>query len=143
MPSTRCRGTRRGPARARAQGGMLDIHDDNGRPALQAAGLTEEFRGLVLEGREAMRILDRDATVLLDEPDNGTGARPEHPATAKIVGGGSLFALAPGKGIQAHREKGGTLHTYVALTEPQDWFAAIDFTDPAAATDRIAGEFHG
>ncbi|MFF8788046.1 FAD-dependent oxidoreductase [Streptomyces sp. NPDC015125] len=216
---------------ARAQGGMLDIHDYNGQPALQAAGLTDEFRGLILEGREAMRVLDRDGTVLLDEPDDGTGGRPEvqrgelrqilldslpagtvrwghkadgvrtvgdarhevafangvtvvtsllvgadgawsrvrpllsdatpeyigrsfietylfdsdarHPATAKAVGGGSLLALAPGKGIQAHRERGGTLHTYVALTEPQDWFAAIDFTDAAAAAARIAQEFDG
>ena len=38
-----------------------------------------------------------------------------------------------GKGIQAHRESGGTLHTYVALRRPRDWFAGIDFTDPAAA----------
>ena len=37
-----------------------------------------------------------------------------HPATAEAVGGGSLFALTPGKGIVAHREAGGVLHTYVA-----------------------------
>jgi 2-polyprenyl-6-methoxyphenol hydroxylase-like FAD-dependent oxidoreductase len=216
---------------ARTQGGMLDIHDYNGQPALQAAGLIDEFRGLILEGREATRVLDRDGTVLLDEPDDGTGGRPEvqrgelrqilldslpvgtirwghkvnsvrtlgdsrhevtfadgttavtsllvgadgawsrvrpllsdatpeyvgtsfietylfdgdtrHPASAKAVGGGSLFALAPGKGIGAHRESGGTLHTYVALNKPQDWLAGIDFTDPAAATARIAEEFDG
>src|SRR3954453_2462133 len=62
---------------ARTQGGMLDIHDDTGRPALQAAGLLDEFRGLVLEGRQAMRLLDRDGTVLFDQPDDGTGGRPE------------------------------------------------------------------
>jgi 2-polyprenyl-6-methoxyphenol hydroxylase-like FAD-dependent oxidoreductase len=216
---------------ARAQGGMLDIHDYNGQLALRAADLTDEFRSLILEGRQAMRILDRDGTVLFDQPDDGTGGRPEvqrgelrrilldslpagtvrwgrkvsgtrtlgegrhevtfadgttvvtsllvgadgawsrvrpllstatpeyvgrsfvetylfdgdtrHPAAAKAVGGGSLLALAPGKGIHAHRERGGTLHAYVGLTEPQDWFAAIDFTDVAAATTRIAQEFEG
>ncbi|KUN27774.1 FAD-dependent oxidoreductase [Streptomyces corchorusii] len=216
---------------ARAQGGMLDIHDYNGRLALRAAGLTDEFRSLVLEGRQATRILDRDGTVLFEEADDGTGGRPEvqrgelrrilldslpagtvrwghkvsgvrpvgggrhevafadgtvvvtsllvgadgawsrirpllsdavpeytgrsfvetylfdsdtrHPAASKAVGGGSLFALAPGKGIQAHRERGDTLHTYVALTEPRDWFAAIDFTDATAAAARISREFDG
>ncbi|MEW1827033.1 NAD(P)/FAD-dependent oxidoreductase [Streptomyces sp. NPDC088196] len=214
---------------ARAQGGMLDIHEDNGQPALDAAGLTEEFRGLVLEGREATRVLAPDGTVLFD--DDSTRGRPEvlrgelrlilldslpadtvrwghkvtgvralgksrhevtfadgttvttnllvgadgawsrvrpllsaatpeytgtsyvetylydadtrHPATAKAVGGGSLFALAPGKGIQAHRENGGTLHTYVALSRPRDWFADIDFTDSTTAAKRIAEEFDG
>ena len=216
-------------ATARAQGGMLDIHEDNGQPALEAAGLTEEFRGLILEGREATRVLASDGTVLYD--DDSTRGRPEvlrgelrrilldslpagtvqwghkvsgvralgegrhevtfadgatavtsllvgadgawsrvrplvsdtapeyigrsfietylfdadtrHPASAKAVGGGSLFALAPGKGIQAHRESGGTLHTYVALSKPQEWFAGIDFTDSAAAGARIAQEFDG
>ncbi|NUP67707.1 MAG: FAD-dependent monooxygenase [Nonomuraea sp.] len=216
---------------ARTQGGMLDIHDYNGQLALEAAGLTDAFRELVLEGRQAMRILDRDGTVLFDEPDDGTGGRPEaqrgdlrrmlldslppgtvkwghkvggvralgdgrhevtfadgataatsllvgadgawsrvrpllsgatpeytgmsfvetylfdagtrHPAAAKAVGGGSMLALAPGKGIQAHRESGGTLHTYVALAAPLDWFAAVDFTDKTGATARIAREFDG
>jgi 2-polyprenyl-6-methoxyphenol hydroxylase-like FAD-dependent oxidoreductase len=62
---------------ARTQGGMLDIHDDTGQPALRAAGLIEEFRGLVLQGAEATRVLAPDGTVLLDEPDDGTGGRPE------------------------------------------------------------------
>jgi 2-polyprenyl-6-methoxyphenol hydroxylase-like FAD-dependent oxidoreductase len=216
---------------ARTQGGMLDIHDHNGQLALAAAGVIEEFRGLVLEGREATRVLAPDGTVLLDEPDDGTGGRPEvqrgalrqllldslppgtarwghkvtgvralgdgrhevtfadgtaiiasllvgadgawsrvrpllsdatpayvgtsfvetylfdgdtrHPAAAKAVGDGALLANVPGKGIQAHRESGDTLHTYVALSKSQDWFAAIDFTDAAAATARIAQEFDG
>ncbi|MFB7600624.1 FAD-dependent oxidoreductase [Streptomyces sp. NPDC056160] len=216
---------------ARTQGGMLDIHDHNGQLALEAAGLTDEFRALILEGRQAMRILDRDGTVLLDAPDEGTGGRPEvqrgelrrvlldslpagtvrwghkaggvralgdgrhevtfteggtlvtdllvgadgawsrvrpllsdavpeyagtsfvetylydadtrHPAAAKAVGGGSMLALAPGKGIQAHRESGDTLHTYVALSRPPAWFTAVDFTDAAAASARIAREFAG
>ncbi|MFE6823668.1 FAD-dependent oxidoreductase [Streptomyces sp. NPDC057690] len=216
---------------ARAQGGMLDIHEDTGQPALRAAGLLDEFRGLVLEGRQATWILDREGTVLFDEPDDGTGGRPEvqrgelrrmlldslpagtvrwghkvsgvaalgegrhevtfadggtvvtsllvgadgawsrvrpllcavspeytgmsvvetylfdgdtrHPDLAKAVGGGSLLALAPGRGIVAHREKGDTLHVYAMLTEPQDWFAAVDFTDAAGAGARIAQAYEG
>ncbi|MBW8706720.1 FAD-dependent urate hydroxylase [Streptomyces sp. MBT84] len=217
---------------ARTQGGMLDIHDHNGQPALRAAGLIGEFRDLVLEGREATRVVAPNGTVLFDEPDDGTGARPEvlrgelrrilldslpagtvrwghkvrgvhdlgdgrqevtfvdgstvvtsllvgadgawsrvrrllsdatpeyvgtsfvetylfdgdtrHAAVAEAVGDGALFANAPGKAIQAHRESGGgTLHAYVALSRPQDWFSGIDFTDPAAATARIAQEFDG
>ena len=49
--------------RARAQGGMLDIHRQNGQPALEAAGLLEEFRSLILEGRQANRVLAPDGTV--------------------------------------------------------------------------------
>ncbi len=216
---------------ARAQGGMLDIHESNGQLALEAAGLTDEFRGLILEGRQEYRIAAPDGTILFDQADDGTGGRPEvqrgelrqllldslpadtvrwghkvsgvralgegrhevtfadghtvvtellvgadgawsrvrplltdatpeytgmsfvetwlfdgdtrHVAAAEAVGGGSFLALAPGKGIQAHRERGDTLHTYVTLTEPREWFAAIDFTDSAAAAARIAREFDG
>jgi 2-polyprenyl-6-methoxyphenol hydroxylase-like FAD-dependent oxidoreductase len=55
-------------AAARTQGGLLDIHPWNGQPALEAAGLTGKFRGLVLPGRESYRVLDRAGTVLLDRP---------------------------------------------------------------------------
>ncbi|MCX5096874.1 FAD-dependent monooxygenase [Streptomyces sp. NBC_00365] len=214
----------------RTQGGLLDIHDYNGQLALRAAGLFEEFLGLIHKGGEASRVLDKDGTVLLDKPDDGTRGRPEvlrgdlrrilldslpadtikwghkvtavrplgggqhevtfadgatvetgllvgadgawsrvrpllsdakpeyvgmsfietylfdgdsrHPASAKAVGGGSLFALAPGKGILGHREPGGVLHTYVALSKPQEWIDTIDFTQAGAATTRIAEEFH-
>jgi 2-polyprenyl-6-methoxyphenol hydroxylase-like FAD-dependent oxidoreductase len=216
---------------ARAQGGMLDIHEYNGQLALKAAGLFEEFLGLIHQGGQASRVLDKTGAVLLDEPDDGTGGRPEvprgelrrillaslppdtvkwgrkasairpradgghevtfadgsvavtsflvgadgawsrvrplvsgakpeyvgtsfietylyeadtrHPASARAVGGGALAANAPGKGIQAHREPGGVLHTYVALSKPAEWFAAIDFTDAAAAAARVAEEFDG
>jgi 2-polyprenyl-6-methoxyphenol hydroxylase-like FAD-dependent oxidoreductase len=218
---------------ARMQGGMLDIHDYNGQLAVEAAGLMAGFRDLVLEGREAMRILDQDGKLLFEKVDDGKGGRPEvqrgelrqllidalpagtvrwghkvsgtralgegrhevtfadgstlvtsllvgadgawsrarplltgatpeyvgtafvetylfnadtrHPAAAKAVGGGSLSANGPtpDAAINAHRESGDTVHTYVALTKPLDWFAAIDFTDPAAATARIAAEFDG
>jgi 2-polyprenyl-6-methoxyphenol hydroxylase-like FAD-dependent oxidoreductase len=218
-------------AGARTQGGQLDIHEHNGQLALEAAGLTAEFRAIIHQGAEASRVLDPDGMVLLDEPDDGTGGRPEvlrgdlrrilidslpdqtiqwgrkltdakalgdgrheltfadgssvttdlligadgawsrvrpllsaampeyvgtsfietylfdadnqHPASAKAVGAGALLAPVPGKGIQAHRESGGILHTYVALSKSQDWFSGIDFTDSAAASARIAQEFDG
>ncbi len=66
-----------------------------------------------------------------------------HPATAAMAGGGALFALAPGQGIFAHRETGGVLHAYVALSRPAAWFAVIDFTNPVATRARIAAEFDG
>ena len=50
-----------------------------------------------------------------------------HKASADVVGGGSLFALAPGKGIMAHREPHGVLHTYVALSKQEEWIDSIDF----------------
>ncbi|MEV6642922.1 NAD(P)/FAD-dependent oxidoreductase [Amycolatopsis sp. NPDC051371] len=218
---------------ARMQGGMLDIHDYNGQLAVEAAGLVDEFRGLVLDGRQAMRILDQDGNLLFEKVDDGTGGRPEvqrgelrqmlidalpegtvrwgykvdgvrtlddgchevtftdgttvvssllvgadgawskvrplltdatpeyegtafvetylfdadtqHPATAAAVGGGSMVAHggSPDDGINAHRESGDTVHTYVALSRPLDWFATIDFTDPATAAARIAEEFDG
>jgi 2-polyprenyl-6-methoxyphenol hydroxylase-like FAD-dependent oxidoreductase len=216
---------------SRAQGGLLDIHDYNGQLALKAAGLFEEFLGIILPGAEGQRILDQRGNVLLDEPDKGNGGRPEVPrgdlrrilldslpadaihwgrklktvspleggrhlltftdgstvttgllvgadgawskvrpllsdakpeyvgtsfietylfdgegryrASAEAVGGGTLMAIAPGKGILAHREAEGALHTYVSLNKPEDWIAGIDFSDPASALASIAAEFDG
>lgn len=216
---------------ARKQGGLLDIHEHDGQVALKAAGLHDKFRALIHQGGEASRVLDQRGTVLLDQPDDGTGGRPEvlrgelrrllleslpegtvqwgrkltgtralgdswrtllfadgtsattrllvgadgawsrvrpllsdakpvyfgttfietwledadirHPAAAAAVGGGALFALAPGKGIFAHREPAGVLHAYVALSRPAEWAGEIDFTDEARAKARIAAEFDG
>src|SRR5271169_4255837 len=64
-------------ADARAQGGQLDIHEHNGQLALEAAGLTGEFRAIIHEGGEATRMLDQHGAVLLDQPDEGTAGRPE------------------------------------------------------------------
>ncbi len=221
-------------AQARTQGGQLDMHEYNGQVALETAGLTDEFRAIIHEGGEAARVLDQHGTVLLDEPDDGTGGRPEvlrgdlrrillgslpdeviqwgrkvtavqplgdgrhvltfadgstattsllvgadgawsivrpllsdaqpeyvgtalietylydaderHPAAAKAVGDGALFAVVPGQGILAHREPDGVLHTYVALSKPQEWIAGIDSASPASsatAADRVAAEFAG
>lgn len=66
-----------------------------------------------------------------------------HAATAAAVGEGAMYALAPGKGIVAHREAGNVLHTYVELNRSAEWIADTDFTDPAAAGARIAAEFEG
>jgi len=216
---------------ARAQGGMLDIHEHNGQLALKDAGLFDRFLELIHPGGQQARALDKDGKVLLDQPDDGTGGRPEvprgelrrilleslppdtvrwghklrvavplgggrhelsfaggstvttdllvgadgawskvrpllsdakpayvgisyietylydsdarHQASAAAVGGGMLFAMAPGKGILAHREPKGVLHTYAGLRKPEDWIAGIDFSDPAAVVARVAKEFDG
>jgi 2-polyprenyl-6-methoxyphenol hydroxylase-like FAD-dependent oxidoreductase len=218
-------------ANARAQGGMLDIHEENGQRALKAAGLFDQFLEIIHPGGQATRALDKEGHVLLDDPDDGTGGRPEvprgelrrilleslpagtvrwghkltsvaplgggrhvltfadgsmvttdllvgadgawskvrpliseakpayvgityietylldsdtrHQASAEAVGGGALFALAPGKGIVAHREPDGALHTYAALNKPEDWIAGIDFSDPATALACVTKEFDG
>jgi 2-polyprenyl-6-methoxyphenol hydroxylase-like FAD-dependent oxidoreductase len=64
-------------AQARTQGGQLDIHEHNGQVALEAAGLTGQFRAIIHAGAEATRMLDARGTVLLDQPDDGTAGRPE------------------------------------------------------------------
>ena len=216
---------------ARGQGGMLDIHENNGQLALRAAGLFDAFLEIIHPGGQATRVLDKDGNVLLDAPDDGTGGRPEvprgelrrilleslpagtvlwghklttasplgggrhrltfandatvttdllvgadgawsrvrpllsgakpayvgttfietylydadihHKASAVAVGGGAFFALAPGKGILAHREPNGSLHTYAELNKPKEWIDSIDFSDPATALARVAEEFNG
>ncbi|MFI5934789.1 FAD-dependent oxidoreductase [Actinoplanes sp. NPDC051494] len=57
-----------------------------------------------------------------------------HPASAKAVGDGAMYAFVPGKGFLAHREAGNVIHTYVVLSRPVAWFA-----DAGA----IAAEFEG
>ena len=64
-------------AESRRQGGQLDIHADDGQVALAAADLTEEFRAIIHEGAEALRILGPDGAVLFEEPVEGTSGRPE------------------------------------------------------------------
>jgi 2-polyprenyl-6-methoxyphenol hydroxylase-like FAD-dependent oxidoreductase len=208
---------------------MLDIHDHDGQSALRDAQLFQQFEALILPGRQSMRVLDQDGTVLLDQADDGSGQRPEvmrgelrrmllgslppetvrwghkiskvrllgegrheltftngdtvstdllvgadgawsrvrpllsavtpeytgtsfietllfnadtqHAASARAVGGGSLGAPSKGKAIMAHREAGDTLHSYIILARPLEWFDAIDFNDPDDAARRIAGEF--
>jgi 2-polyprenyl-6-methoxyphenol hydroxylase-like FAD-dependent oxidoreductase len=218
-------------ANARAQGGMLDFHENNGQLALKAAGLFQEFLTIIHADGQATRVLDKNGNVLLDEPDDGTGGRPEvprgdlrrilleslpagtvrwghklaavsplgggrhrltfadgstvttdllvgadgawsrvrpllseakpayvgtsfietylydsdicHKASAQAVGGGALFAVAPGKAILAHREPNGVLHTYAELNKPKDWIDGIDFSDPVVGLACVAAEFDG
>jgi len=68
---------------------------------------------------------------------------PHHKASAAMIGKGTLMAVAPGKGILAHRYANGTLHTYMALNKPEEWVATIDIRYPRAALARIAEEFVG
>jgi len=218
-------------ANARGQGGMLDIHENNGQLALKAAGLFDAFLDIIHAGGQATRVLDKLGNVLFDEADHGTGSRPEvprgelrrilldslpadtvrwghkltavaslgggrhvltfadsstvtsdllvgadgawsnvrpllsaakpayvgttfietylfdsdnrHSASAQLVGAGAMFALAPGKGIAAHREPDDVLHTYVQLNKPKEWVDDLGSSDPVTARPRVADEFDG
>jgi 2-polyprenyl-6-methoxyphenol hydroxylase-like FAD-dependent oxidoreductase len=55
-----------------------------------------------------------------------TRAKELHPRLAAVVGDGSLFALAPGKAILAHREPNDELSAYAALTAPLEDLERID-----------------
>ena len=74
-----------------------------------------------------------------DLPD----AAVRHRATADLVGGGMMFALAEEKGFLTHFEGDGTLHAYIALKKPADWLAGLDVTDTAAAKKVLLEEFDG
>jgi 2-polyprenyl-6-methoxyphenol hydroxylase-like FAD-dependent oxidoreductase len=62
---------------ARTQGGMLDIHTENGQVALRHAGLIDDFGALVHPGGESERILDKHADLHWEQVNDGTGDRPE------------------------------------------------------------------
>ncbi|MBO4256161.1 FAD-dependent oxidoreductase [Streptomyces griseorubiginosus] len=218
-------------ATTRAQGGLLDIHEETGQVALRTAGLYDEFLTLVRPGEDAKRVVDRHGTILFDMPADPGSARPEvdrgelrrllidslTPGTIRwdrkvtsvrhlpeggyvltfaegsatradivigadgawskvrplltpakpvfsgtcfieialasrdqnclasvaAIGSGTLMAVAPGKGIIAHRHADGQVRGYVALNKPEEWMRSINFADPSAGLRQLADEFHG
>lgn len=64
-------------------------------------------------------------------------------ASVAAIGSGTLMAVAPGKGIIAHRYADGHARGYVALNKPEEWMRSIDFGDPSAGLRRLADEFAG
>jgi 2-polyprenyl-6-methoxyphenol hydroxylase-like FAD-dependent oxidoreductase len=66
-----------------------------------------------------------------------------HPGPARVAGGGMLFALGSGQGFLTHLEPGDRLHVYVALTRPQGWLAAVDWSDAEQGKAALLREFAG
>jgi 2-polyprenyl-6-methoxyphenol hydroxylase-like FAD-dependent oxidoreductase len=66
-----------------------------------------------------------------------------HPAIAKLVGHGSMFALGDSKGLIAQRNGHGRIRIYAALRVPEDWAATagIDVARPDAARASLLNLF--
>ena len=101
-----------------------------------ADGAWSKVRPVVSEARPAYSGVSFIEAHLYD-------ADVRHQPSAEMVGAGTLMAVAPGKGILAHRYSNGTLHAYVALKKPETWMAGIDFSQAHDALAWVAREFDG
>ncbi len=70
-------------------------------------------------------------------------AAERQPACARLVGSGSMLALAPDHGILAHKENDGSLHIYVAVRAPERWLSTVDFQNTIAAKRALLARFAG
>jgi hypothetical protein len=70
-------------------------------------------------------------------------ADERHQAAAEALGAGAFLAVVAGKEIVGHRERGGVLHAYVALTKPQEWITDFENREAADVTAEVAAEFDG
>ncbi|MDB5136524.1 MAG: FAD-dependent monooxygenase [Mucilaginibacter sp.] len=52
---------------ARSQGATLDLHEESGLAALRKAGLMEAFRANYRPGADKLRIMDKNAQIIIDE----------------------------------------------------------------------------
>lgn len=58
---------------ARVQGAIVDLHFDSGLKVIKAAGLMDAFKAGYMPGADKFRFLDKNATILFDEPNQGAG----------------------------------------------------------------------
>ncbi|MEV8605488.1 NAD(P)/FAD-dependent oxidoreductase [Streptomyces griseoviridis] len=72
-----------------------------------------------------------------------TQAGQDHRASVAAIGSGTLMAVAPGRGIIAHRYADGRVRGYVALNKPEEWMRSIDFSEPAAGLRQVVDQFDG
>lgn len=57
---------------ARVQGAIVDLHFESGLKVVKVAGLMDAFKANYMPGADKFRLLDKDATIIFDEPGQGT-----------------------------------------------------------------------
>lgn len=66
-----------------------------------------------------------------------------HPASARTVGGGSLFALGDNRAMLGHREPNDRLSLYAAFPAEEGWWSGVDFDDERASKAAVLAQFPG